>query len=136
MFSDDPVYVEQLADVRTFYAERESEADLARHVVQEWAGLLGCESRDVVTMLRIADLDRWCVVRGLDRPMSPDAYDPTDDLTLLATAVGQHEQRGDLQPVIRMAGLAAIDRLAQVVRSLDEPAELTALEDLRARLTN
>ena len=131
--TEDPVYVDQLTTVRTFYAEHGQEADLAQRVVGEWSDILGCSSRDVVTMLRIADLERWCVVRGLDRPQSPDDYDPTDDLILLATAVGQHGVLGEVQPVLRMAGLAALDRLAQVVGP-DEAAR-DELEQLRVDLT-
>jgi hypothetical protein len=111
---DDPVYVDQLAAVEAFYAEHGRDADLAEHVLAQWSDLLGCPTRDVITMLRIADITRWCVVRGFDAPMSPDDYDDTDDLTLLATAIGQRRVIDDVQPVVRMAGLAAIDRLEHV----------------------
>lgn len=131
--TEDPVYVDQLAAVRTFYTEHGLDTDLAQRVVGEWSDILGCSSRDVVTMLRIADLDRWCVVRGLDRPQSPDDYDRNDDLTLLATAVGQYGVLGEVQPVLRMAGLAALDRLEQVAGPDD--AARDELEQLRADLT-
>ena len=132
--TEDPVYVDQLAAVQAFYAEHGRDADLAEHVLTDWARRLGCTERDVVTMLRIADLTRWCVVRGLDPPMSRDDYDDTDDLILLATAVGQRQTLDDVQPVLRMAGLAAIDRLEQRLGPGDEESadELTAL---RAELT-
>jgi hypothetical protein len=129
---DDPVFVERLAEVSSFYAEHGADADLSDHVLSQWADLLGCPKRDVVTMLRIADLTRWCVVRGFDPPSTRDDYDPTDDLTLLATAIGQQEVGFEVQPILRMAGLAALDRLAQVV----DPAgdERDELDELRARL--
>jgi hypothetical protein len=117
---DDPVYVDQLAAVQAFYAERGRDADLAEHVLGQWSGLLGCPRRDVITMLRIADIRRWCVVRGFDPPVSPDDYDDSDDLTLLATAIGQLQATEDVQPVLRLAGLAAIDRLEQVAGSDDD----------------
>jgi hypothetical protein len=111
---DDPAYADQLAAVQAFYAEHGRDADLAGHVLAQWSDLLGCPTRDVVTMLRIADITRWCVVRGFDPPVSPGDYDDSDDLTLLATAIGQRQMIEDVQPVLRMAGLAAIDRLEQV----------------------
>jgi hypothetical protein len=125
---DDPVYDDQLAAVAAFHTEHGRDADLAGRVLAEWGDLLGCQTRDVITVLRIADLTRFCVVRGLDPPASADDYDTTDDLTLLATAVGQLRATGDVQPVLRMAGLAALDRLAQV-----SDAQV-GLEDLRSEL--
>ena len=125
---DDRAYDDQLAAVAAFHAEHGPDADLAKRVLAEWADLLGCPVRDVITVLRIADLARFCVVRGFDPPAALDDYDTTDDLTLLATAVGQCRFRGDAQPVLRMAGLAALDRLAQVSgRDEDSLAELEAL---------
>ncbi len=110
----DPAYDEQLAAVEAFYAEHGPDADLARQVLSEWSALLGCPERDVITVLRIADLTRFCVARGIDPPVSPDDYDTTDDLTLLGTAVGQLRAAGNVQPLLRTAGLAALDRLEQV----------------------
>jgi hypothetical protein len=129
---DDPVYVDQLAAVRAFYAEHGPDADLADHVLGQWSDLLGCPTRDVITLLRIADITRWCVVRGFDPPATPDDYDDTDDLTLLATAIGQRQVTDDVQPVLRMAGLAAIDRLDQVAGP--DGDRRTRLQQLRSDL--
>lgn len=130
---DDPVYADRVAEVQRLHADEGPDVDLAQRVIDEWSDLLGCPARDVVTVLRIADLTRFCVVRGLDPPVSPDDYDTTDDLTLLATAIGQQRARGAVQPVLRMAGLAAIDRLEQLAPPTDEVWRRD-LDRLRAEL--
>lgn len=125
---------EALRDAEQWFRDGGDPDRWSRHVLDEFAALARVERRDVLNVIKIADLHRYCAATGRDAPESPEDYDPVDERELLARALAGFKIAGVLAIEMKVAALASIDRLERGPARDDERWR-TVLEQVRTDLT-